>query len=190
MLGTRLRPARLPGRFHFGLVSVLALLALASFPMLAQATDASGVQYSDAPPTATGDNPPKHRQPPAKTSTADGGAAAPNSAGSTGSKSSGAGSSAEGSSSTKGADASTGNGDGGTGQGSPGTGPSEKQASRSQPAGHGGAPVAQQDDDGSSPLVPILLAILVLAAISVAAVMIRQRRQRQGTATPVSPKAS
>jgi hypothetical protein len=34
------------------------------------------------------------------------------------------------------------------------------------------------DDGGSSPLVPILIAVLALAAISIAAVMIRQRRQR------------
>jgi hypothetical protein len=39
-------------------------------------------------------------------------------------------------------------------------------------------------------LVPILIAIAVLAAISVAAVVIRQRRQRHGSGGQVSPKAS
>ena len=46
-------------------------------------------------------------------------------------------------------------------------------------------------DGGSSPLVPILIAILALAAISVGAVMYRQRRQRRGPGTgTASPKAS
>jgi len=39
-------------------------------------------------------------------------------------------------------------------------------------------------------VVPILVAIFLLAAISVGAVMIRQRRQRGGSGSPVSPKAS
>jgi hypothetical protein len=38
--------------------------------------------------------------------------------------------------------------------------------------------------------VPILIAIAVLAAISVGVVTIRQRRQRGGSSTPVSPRAS
>lgn len=42
--------------------------------------------------------------------------------------------------------------------------------------------------DGSSPLVPILIAIAVLAAISVGAFFYRQRRQDAGS--PISPKAS
>ena len=43
---------------------------------------------------------------------------------------------------------------------------------------------------GSSPLVPILIAIAVLAAISIGVVMMRQRRQRRGPGSSVSPKAS
>jgi len=35
-----------------------------------------------------------------------------------------------------------------------------------------------------------LIAILVLAAISVGAVMMRQRRQRDASGTPVTPEAS
>jgi cobalamin biosynthesis Mg chelatase CobN len=189
MHGTRLSPTQ-PARLAFGLVSVLALLALA-FPIVAQATPASGVQYSDAPPTATGDNPPKKRQSQAKSSQA-GGATAPDTeaaGGSAGSDSSGPGSSGQGSSSTKEADASAGNRDGGTGQGSRGAGPGEKQSSQPQVLNQAGTPATEQDDDGSSPLIPILIAILVLAAISVAALMIRQRRQG-GTGTSVSPKAS
>jgi hypothetical protein len=45
-------------------------------------------------------------------------------------------------------------------------------------------------DDSSSPLVPILIAIAALAAISIGTVVIRQRRQRSAAGTPVSPKAS
>jgi hypothetical protein len=52
----------------------------------------------------------------------------------------------------------------------------------------GGAPASS--DDGSSPLAPILIGIALLAAISVAAVMVRQRRQQGGSTTPASPKAS
>ena len=43
-------------------------------------------------------------------------------------------------------------------------------------------------DDSSSPLVPILIAIAVLAAISIGAFYYRQRRQ--GAGSSVSPKAS
>jgi hypothetical protein len=43
------------------------------------------------------------------------------------------------------------------------------------------------DDDSSSPLVPILIAVAVLAAISVGAVLVRQRR---GSGGLFSPKAS
>ena len=47
---------------------------------------------------------------------------------------------------------------------------------------------AQTSDDGSSPLVPILIAVAVLAAISIGAYYYRQRRQDSGS--PISPKAS
>jgi len=46
------------------------------------------------------------------------------------------------------------------------------------------------DDGGSSPLVPILIAIAALAAISVATVMLRQRRPPSGPAATASPEAS
>jgi hypothetical protein len=39
-------------------------------------------------------------------------------------------------------------------------------------------------------LVPILIAIAVLAAISVGAVVARKRRQQRGLGDPISPKAS
>jgi hypothetical protein len=52
-----------------------------------------------------------------------------------------------------------------------------------------GEQAASHSDDGSSPLVPILIAIAVLAAISVGIVMYRRRRGT-GAGTSVSPKAS
>ena len=42
----------------------------------------------------------------------------------------------------------------------------------------------------SSPLVPILIAIVVLAAISIAVVIYRQKRQSDGQPGSPSPKAS
>jgi MYXO-CTERM domain-containing protein len=49
-------------------------------------------------------------------------------------------------------------------------------------------PASAESDDGSSPLVPILIVIALLAAISLAAAVIRQRRQRAGNGA-VSPEA-
>jgi cobalamin biosynthesis Mg chelatase CobN len=57
------------------------------------------------------------------------------------------------------------------------------------PASATGKPVSHSSG-GSSPLVPILIAIAVLAAISIGAVIYRQRRQQDGgSGSPVSPKA-
>lgn len=47
---------------------------------------------------------------------------------------------------------------------------------------------ATSEDESSSPLVPILIAIAVLAAISIGAFYYRQRRQ--GAGSSVSPKAN
>lgn len=51
-----------------------------------------------------------------------------------------------------------------------------------------GTPSSSASDDSSSPLAPILIAIAVLAAISIGAYYYRQRRQ--GAGSPISPKAS
>ncbi|HEY7951042.1 MAG TPA: hypothetical protein VID51_09455 [Solirubrobacterales bacterium] len=63
-----------------------------------------------------------------------------------------------------------------------------------QPSGQaqaGDVSASQSSDDGSSsPLVPILIGIALLAAISIAVVMVRQRRQQGGSTTPAAPKAS
>lgn len=50
------------------------------------------------------------------------------------------------------------------------------------------APTAVEDEGSSSPLVPILLAVAILAAISIGAYYYRQRREDSDS--PVSPKAS
>jgi hypothetical protein len=161
---------------------VLALLAfLAVLPVIAQADEtSSGVEYDPALPTAEGSS----SDPPRST----GGAEAPAEAGSTGSvegsyteevpSGSGSGGAATGS-------------DGGTGQGSPDKGATPPGEAGLQPAD----PVATSNASsggGSSPLVAILIAILALAAISLGAVLIRQRRQRRdsdGTRSPLSTKA-
>jgi hypothetical protein len=49
---------------------------------------------------------------------------------------------------------------------------------------------SHQESGGSSPLVPILIAIAALAAISIGAVMLRAKRQRDGRGGSVSPEAS
>ena len=58
-----------------------------------------------------------------------------------------------------------------------------------QPAAPHAKSTPDSSDDGSSPLVPILIAAAVLAAISIGALMIRQRRQRDGSSPSLSTKA-
>jgi cobalamin biosynthesis Mg chelatase CobN len=190
IVGTRHHRALHLGRPLFALMSVIAL-ALACFPVLAHAEDASGVQYSDAIPKAEGENSPvQHKRPPVAKAADNGGAAAPT--GMTDSDTSnepGDGSSESDSSSREGGAAPKGS-DSGTGQGKPAGSANHASGPKVQHSGQIAAtPSSQSSGSSSSPLVPILIAILVLAAISVAVVMIRQRRQG-GSATPASPKAS
>jgi cobalamin biosynthesis Mg chelatase CobN len=197
MIGTHGHPTRISGSL-FLLLSVSALLALALFPVLAQA-DSSGVQYSDAPPTATGKEPVHSEagEPPAKSSKSpNGGASAPSKNGSSESNSSEGGSSAGSTSSGSDGGSSgptgTGGGNGAGQQGSPDNTSSGAPANGVQTSGQAGAKPAatQSGDGGSSPLIPILIAIAVLALISFGAMMIKQRRQRGASSNHVSPKAS
>jgi cobalamin biosynthesis Mg chelatase CobN len=193
--GKRHRLAPNLGRHVSLLVSVIAL-ALACFPVLAQAecTSSSCVQYTDAVPKPEGPNTPSHHNPktPAKASkTGNGGGTAPSqgdSEGSAGSEDSG-----EGDSSSKEGAAVVGGNDGDKPQGNPG-GSANAKAKKGVNQGTqntSGVPTSESDDDsGSSPLVPILIVIAVLAAISVAVVMIRQRRQRRGPTATASPEAN
>jgi cobalamin biosynthesis Mg chelatase CobN len=169
MHGMRRHPSRNSGPPSFVLLSVLALLALACFPVLAQAE----VQYEDEAPSVK--VPPKkvahHSEPKAKSSDAEPG-------GPGGSGGSNGGSSTGGSSSGAGHNPSTGGGSG-TGQGVSGNGPTGTGKGNPSNSGQPGSPTAKQEasDSSSSPLVPILIAIAVLAAISIGAVIYRQRRQ-------------
>jgi hypothetical protein len=164
---------------------VLALLALACFPVLAQASSGT-IEYD---PTLPGDGGAKQNENIAKTSESppSGGAEAPAGAGSD------EGYSEEVAPSDEGGSPVGAGKDGGKGQGNPDKGSNPGAKAKVQPATpiDKSSPTASTsgDDDGSSPLVPILIAVLVLAAISVAAVMIRQRRQRDGAGPSLSTKA-
>lgn len=89
--------------------------------------------------------------------------------------------------------------DGGTGQSNQGSGSKGggdlSQAEKVQPAPTTEAKPAKSttapaDSGSSSPLVPILIAIAVLAAISIGAVVYRQKRQDGGPGGSISPNAS
>jgi cobalamin biosynthesis Mg chelatase CobN len=166
---------------------MLALLAMACFPISAQAEESSGAQYNPVVPSVPGKTKPPSNSDGGSPATASSGA--PNGsadAGAVGTGSSG-GSSAD--------NPSTGGG-GGTGEGSSGKGSTagNDAAGKQRPVGslETAVPIGGEtsSDDSSSPLVPILIAIAALAAISIGAVVIRQRRQRDAAGAPVSPKAS
>lgn len=193
MLGMRHHFASRQGRSAV-LLSVSVLLAFACFPLLAQAQDGSGIEYSSAPPTATGLTPAHPQKTTPHSSTANGGATASSgSGGSTKSSGSGTGSSNGNRSSGSGNATNPGAKDTG-GQGSPDKSQSgdKKNAQQSGQGGtQSGTPTSSSSGGDSSPLVPILIVVAVLAAISVGVVMARQRRQRRGGAeSSVSPKAS
>ncbi|HEX6602960.1 MAG TPA: hypothetical protein VF030_09995 [Solirubrobacterales bacterium] len=167
---------------------MLAVLAMACFPGLA-AADNSGIQYGTDEPVPT--VPDDKTNIPTKDS---GGTNSSN-----GSDADATGSNAAGGAGSGGGNDASGTGGGThTGQGNQATGGGDGQASNgSKAAGDVGSAQklatspsssAQSSDDGSSPLVPILIAVAVLAAISIGAYYYRQRRQ--GPGSTVSPKAS
>jgi cobalamin biosynthesis Mg chelatase CobN len=181
MIGMRHR-SRTPGRSFVLLLSVLAL-AFVCLPAAAGA-DSSGIQYEDAPPTATGEQPTSRDQTPARSSDVNGGATAPSGQGGGGSGSSGGSSSDPSSRDGGGGLAAAGKNDGGNGKGSQGLAgggqlhPAKKLSQATETT------TEEKGDGGSSPLVPILIAIAVLAAISIGALLYRQRRQRGGSLSP------
>lgn len=188
----RHRPRR-SGRLTISLLSVLALVALGCLPALAQAeecTDASCKQYEPEIPTAGNDRGPK----PHKAASDDEAGASEAPAGA-GQQRSSAGESEEGDE-KKGAAAAGKGGNGGSGPagkgGTPaggGTGEGSTKLGDEQALGATAqGENASHSDGGSSPLVPILIAIAVLAAISIGAVVYRQRRQG-GAGSAVSPNA-
>jgi hypothetical protein len=188
----RRHSTRATGALALWLLSASVLLALVWGGAVAHATDSSGVQYSDAPPTVTGDNPPNAPAggtSPARSSKADGGATAPR-AGSTDPRSSGGKSSADDQSSSQG-DKPTSDDDGGNGQSSPDAGSNGKREQSQDDGQLLGVPSSSDGDDGgSSPLLPILIAVLVLAAISAGAVLLKARRQDGEPGEHAAPRPS
>jgi cobalamin biosynthesis Mg chelatase CobN len=180
----RRHPARSAGRSSLLLLSVLALLALACFPVAAQAE----VQYEDEVPSvkvppSTHKNTQHHSGSEAEISNTN----PQHSKGSGGSPGSGGGSSG-GSSSTAGHNPSTGGGQG-AGQGGSGNGAPAGGKANSPHQGQATGTPSSSSEGGSSPLVPILIAIAILAAISVGALVYRQRRQGdKGSGTVSSPE--
>lgn len=167
------------------LLSVLAVLALACAP--AQAREASELQYEPEVPTVPQEESPGGTHP-GKKRGGNGGnedaeaekGNAPGYVGSGGDN----GSKGGGSQGAQGNQGPTGNGRQPQ-SGSVGSGVALGEGNEPTELGEKTSSVS---DDGSSPLVPILIAIVVLAAISIGAYYYRQRRQ--GADSPVSPKAS
>jgi cobalamin biosynthesis Mg chelatase CobN len=189
----RPRHRRCSARLSISLLSVLALIALACVPALAQAecTDSSCKQYEVEIPTAEGGNKQKpnlHGEPEAEASTPHqpkSGNTAPENNGNEGE---------EGKQAVGGGSNGGNNGNGGPSN--QGNNPNSRNQSSTGLEGEkalGGTTQGQNashSSGGSSPLVPILIAIAILAAISIGAVVYRQRRQGSGgSGSPVSPKA-
>lgn len=186
-----------PGRGPLMLLlsSGLALLALASFPIFAHA-DSSEVQYETALPEAGGHGSSNHEQV-AHSSGSPGGGGGGGGTASGGSGSAGASGGSSGgevsSSSGSGSHANGGGGGGGaaSSQGSPSKHPGKGGAANV----NGASPKAvepahtEAEEGGSSPLAAILIAIAVLAAISVGAYYLRQRRQRAADPSSLPTKA-
>jgi len=183
----RHHPTTRSGHSFLGLLSVLALLALACFVPVAQA-DPSGIQYHDAPPSATGTIP--TQEVPATTSKKNGGAPNPDDMNNTSQ------SEKDSSQEEAGSGGVTGGNGGDTGQGNLGSQQGNSgNAAKAGKIAVGHALVKARsgesgDSSSSSPLVPILIAIAAVMAIAIAVVVIRQRRQRGGPDGHVSPEAS
>ena len=178
-------PAWRRGPLLFAPLSVLVLLASVCFPTLAQA-DSSGIEYSDAPPTVTGNQKIPSRSGSSPNSSKTGGVQSADGDDGVDSSEAGVGAANDNPSSGAGKKGKAGS-DRGTGQRSRGDGSAGKPQAGLQ---ENGQPVAAAEDDGSSPLLPILIAVAALAAISIGAVLMRQRRSRDDSGVPVSPKAS
>lgn len=165
---------------------MLALLALSCFPVAANA-DSAGAEYENAFPSPTGSH---HSTP---TVTGGGTQAQASNKNPSNGGSSHVQSESSGGSSAGGNPSTAGNGVGSQGShGNGSTNPKHSGSGNEAETGLGGghkltsAPVKSEDDGSSSPLVPILIALAVLAAISVGVVVMRQRRRPDSS---VAPKA-
>jgi cobalamin biosynthesis Mg chelatase CobN len=187
MLGSRRHPAHGWGQSAFVLLSVLALLAFAFFPVAASA-DSAGYEYENAVPTPTGSH---HSTPTVVGGNEDDKAHASNESG--GTPTGGSGSDSSGGSSA-GKDGSTGSGNG-AGEDKAGNGSTNPQHTGDGKEAAGGVGTLEavpdstnssSDDGGSSPVVPILIILAVLAAVSIGVVVWQRRR---GDTPPITPKA-
>jgi cobalamin biosynthesis Mg chelatase CobN len=187
MLGSRHHQARGSGRSVFSLLSVLAVLAFALFPVSASA-DSSGYEYENAVPSPTGE---AHKAPlVGGGDEEDKNAHASENGGATGGTGPGSGgdSSEGGNGSTPvGQDSGENKGGNGStntqhvGDGKDAGGQAEKLTAVPDSTQTSG------DDGGSSPIVPILIVVALLAAISVGVVY--WQRRRGSDAPPITPKA-
>jgi cobalamin biosynthesis Mg chelatase CobN len=156
------------------LASVLALLALACLPVLARADSATD-QYTEESHTATGKShrgaPLGDRESPAQASTAGSEPVAPAQP-----------------EAVTGAESSTGHPSSGS---TAGSGSNTKRSNGQRKPDRGLPPASRTDtpvssSGGSSPLVPILISVVLLAAISIGAVIMRARQRRVGGDAAIS----
>ncbi|MFL5873332.1 MAG: hypothetical protein ACJ75T_07655 [Solirubrobacterales bacterium] len=167
---------------------MLAVLAIACFPGLAQAEENSGIQYESEVPTV-----PSHQSSNIPSNNKSGGTDAPSQSESESEASSsgtpgggtGGGNSGQGGGTPSGQSNQGGGGDGQTGKN--GSQNAAGNINAAQPLNV--APASETSSDGgSSPLVPILIAVAILAAASIGYYVYRQRRQGPGSSVS-SPKA-
>jgi len=162
------------------LFSVLALLAFASFPVLAQANPNYETEHTTLPEGDEGKPSSHHKNPPGSESSPEAEqSTAPGHGGG------GAGGGPSGGESSKSQEvASKGSNPSSPGGGAESQGKSGNGATTGEKLSNGvqvGEPKSSvSDSSGSSPLVPILIAVAVLAAISIGAVLVRQRRGTAG----------
>jgi len=152
---------------------VLALLAFACFPVLAQAETVYEPESTTLPGGGAGKTPTHHKNPNSPESSPK--AQASETPDSGGAEQSNGESSEQGGAST-GNPSTPGGGSGAQGKGGEGATVANKQPGGSVQNAQPLATTTSADDGSSSPLVPILIAVAVLAAISVGAVLYRQRR--------------
>jgi cobalamin biosynthesis Mg chelatase CobN len=168
---------------------MLVLLALALFPVMAHAENAGEAVYETAIPSAknnpsSGSHPVNHKSP--NTGQSESGRATGSDAGGVGSEGSEKKSGSEGNGSKEGSSQegeknpsmAAGGGNGNKPNG--GAGQSEGGISEAHKIGGSTSPAKAHGSGGSSPVVPILIAVVVLAAISIGVVLYRQRKSGQG----------
>lgn len=209
MQGALRRPVRSSARSFFALPSVLALLALALFPVLAHAESSSGTVYKvegEVPSIESKGSTEKSAKEKSAThhTTSNNapaeGSAVKNGGGESSKEPEGEAESEEGQKNSGGVTGAGGNGNppttgSGQGGGSPKGGTSQPgggsiSPAKALPKTQSGTNISESSG-GSSPVVPILIAVAVLAAISIGVVLYRQRKSGQGPDRRVSsPNAS